>query len=88
MALSGPRADGLPEGHDYRDDGCDLHPECLSCPLPACRYEFRQGALGLRAAMRVEAARRAAALGLPASEIAAALGVSRRTVFRDLAVTR
>lgn len=23
----------------YRDDGCDVSPTCLQCPLPQCKYE-------------------------------------------------
>jgi len=33
--------DLLPEHTEYRDDGCRVHPSCLSCPLPACVYEER-----------------------------------------------
>ena len=22
-------------------DGCDVHPHCLSCPLPRCRYDTK-----------------------------------------------
>jgi AraC-like DNA-binding protein len=31
--------DYLPEEYEYRDDGCDLFPSCLNCPLPRCRYD-------------------------------------------------
>ncbi len=33
------RGDTLPEYTRYRDHGCDVHPMCLTCPLPRCRYE-------------------------------------------------
>lgn len=33
-------SDGLPENTNYKDKGCDIHKECLSCPLPQCRYEM------------------------------------------------
>ena len=23
----------------YKDDGCRIHPSCLSCPLPACIFD-------------------------------------------------
>ena len=31
-----PLQDSLPEAHHYQDDGCDLAPACLRCPLPRC----------------------------------------------------
>ena len=72
--------DGLPENMSYQDDGCDIHHQCLSCPLPACRYEMPPG--------RARALSQAAALGQllvqghTMEEAAAELGVSRRTVYR------
>ncbi len=72
--------DGLPENTHYHDSGCDLHENCLTCPLPACRYEMPPG--------RARALSQAAALGrlldTGASLDAAAtqLGISRRTVYR------
>lgn len=72
--------DGLPENTPYRDDGCDLHDHCLTCPLPACRYEMPPG--------RARALAQAAALGRllqggrTMDEAAIELGVSRRTVYR------
>lgn len=33
----------LPENTVYRDDGCDIHPHCLTCPLPVCRYDVPGG---------------------------------------------
>ncbi|MBI2866625.1 MAG: acetylglutamate kinase [Chloroflexi bacterium] len=32
--------DLLPEHALYRDEGCDLFPSCLRCPLPACRWDM------------------------------------------------
>ena len=34
-----PPDDPRPEHVDYRDEGCDLAPECLACPLPRCRHD-------------------------------------------------
>lgn len=72
--------DGLPENSTYQDDGCDLHEQCLSCPLPACRYELPPG----RARVLSQAATLERLLeGGESMEVAAArLGVSRRTVYR------
>ena len=73
-------SDYLPENQHYRDDGCEIAPRCLACPLPACRYDLppkRAGAL-LREAQLQELL----AAGLTADEAAVKMGVSRRTVFR------
>jgi hypothetical protein len=24
----------------YRDTGCSVHPKCLECPLPVCRFDL------------------------------------------------
>jgi hypothetical protein len=70
----------LPDGLD--DDGCsDLGiASCLTCPLPACRYDLPPKMAG--AWLRVFQVRELAREGKTAPEIAAALRVSRRTVFR------
>ena len=34
-----PPVDPRPEHVDYRDEGCELAPECLACPLPRCRHD-------------------------------------------------
>ncbi len=39
IPLLRPRIDALPEHTRYNDNGCDLYPSCLRCPLPRCRYE-------------------------------------------------
>ncbi len=73
-------SDRLPEQMHYRDDGCEIAPKCLECPLPACRYDLppkRAGAL-----MREAELRRLLAQGLTADQAAVVMGVSRRTVFR------
>ena len=31
--------DPRPEHVDYRDEGCEVAPECLACPLPRCRHD-------------------------------------------------
>ncbi len=78
------RADSLPEYTRYRDDGCDIHSTCLSCPLPRCRYEEPGG---LRALINEHRDRQIVALrskGVPVEELAGRFQVSRRTVFRVL----
>jgi len=78
------RADALPEYTHYRDDGCEVHPHCLSCPLPRCRYEEPGG---LRALLNERRDREIVELrlrGASVEELANRFGVSRRTVFRVL----
>ena len=76
------RGDTLPEQTRYRDDGCSIHPECLTCPLERCRFEEPGG---LRAVPNAGRDRQIAFLrskGVAAEMIAGRFGVSRRTVFR------
>ena len=77
-----PRADALPEHMRFQDDGCEVAPSCLSCPLPKCRYELHSGLHSIRAALRREEVARLRRLGLGPDEIAMRLGISRRSVFR------
>lgn len=87
--LARPREDALPEYTRYRDDGCDLFPRCLTCPLPHCRYDVPGGARAMLNRVRdgeIRYLRRD--LGLPVDEIAQRFRISRRTVFRVLRVTR
>lgn len=82
-----PRSDSLPEGIAYHDEGCDIHPACLTCPLPVCRYDAGPGGLRtVRIAEKREQALRLKASGLRIDGIAVRMGVSMRTVFRWLAL--
>jgi len=76
--------DLLPEETDWRDEGCEFFPSCLSCPLPRCLEEEPRGRQRLRMAGR---GRRMAELrkrGKSVKEIADLFGVSQRTVQRAL----
>ena len=79
------RADALPEFTRYRDEGCDFHPSCLTCPLPRCRYDEPGG---VRALLNLGRDREILHLrrrqGLAVETLAQRYGVSRRTVFRIL----
>lgn len=78
------RSDALPEEIRYRDDGCDIHFHCLTCPLPRCRYDEPGG---LRAMLNAYRDQQIAALrreGAPVDQIAERYSLSRRTVFRIL----
>lgn len=88
FALPG-RSDALPENTAYTDNGCDLYPSCLQCPLPRCRYEEPGGARAmLRSTRNVSIERLAYDEGLSIDEIAGRFGLSRRTVFRVLRGSR
>ena len=78
-----PMADRLPDYFDYCDQGCDLFPSCLRCPLPRCRYDEQTG--GKRAATRLrdkELLRQRGLAGRSVAELARSFGVSKRTVQR------
>lgn len=79
------RSDALPENTDYRDDGCEVSPRCLDCPLPRCRYEDPGGVPGILRELRDESIRQAAGRGTTADDLARTHQVSRRTIFRVLA---
>jgi AraC-like DNA-binding protein len=78
-------ADLLPGEVNWRDEGCELFPSCLNCPLPRCIEEEPRGKQRLRMLAR---ARRMAELrrdGKSIKQIAVLFGVSKRTVQRALA---
>lgn len=85
MRKNEPVLDRLPEMMAFRDTGCDVHPACLTCPLPQCRYDepgWRQREERLE--RDAEIARMRARHGLSVEELAARFGVSTRTVHRVL----
>ena len=77
--------DSSPEEVNWRDDGCELFPSCLNCPLPRCVEEEPRGKQRLGMSAR---ARRMAELrrdGKSTREIAELFGLCSRTVQRALA---
>ena len=72
-----------PQDTEARDTGCDLHPHCLTCPLPRCRHEMG-GLWQIRRAQRVEAVTQAVEHGASMSAVLSQFHISRRTFFRDL----
>jgi DNA invertase Pin-like site-specific DNA recombinase len=73
--------DLLPEHVRYRDQGCDLFPSCLECPLPRCRHDWperRQVAKELRNEEVVRLHRE----GETITELAGRYRVSTRTIYR------
>lgn len=78
------RGDSLPERTGYHDDGCDIHPHCLTCPLPRCRYDEPGGLRGMINAARDRQIVAFRTRGIAVDDIADRFGVSRRTIFRIL----
>ncbi len=81
------RCDALPEHLEYRDEGCELAPRCLECPLPRCKHDEPGGARHLKVETRDgEIARVWLASGgrIRVNELAQRYGLSRRSVFRIL----
>jgi len=78
------RGDSLPERTRYRDDGCEIHPHCLTCPLPRCRYDEPGGLKGMLNAARDRQIVALRTRGIAVEDIADRFGVSRRTIFRIL----
>lgn len=79
------RTDGLPEHQHYHDDGCDLAPACLTCPLPKCRYDMSQSEVMYTVQGKGERNARARALkaaGMSHQAISEELGISIRSVYR------
>jgi hypothetical protein len=75
---AGPEA-----GIIYRDEGCDLFPSCLKCPLPRCRHD--EEARGRRPSklLRNERIMMEQASGAKTvAELARTFGVSKRTIQR------
>ena len=67
---------------DNRDEDCDYHATCLSCPLPACRYDHPKGLRGVLDLQRNNESRSQRCEGLSLGDVASQLVVSKRTVFR------
>ena len=71
----------LPENATYRDDGCDLHHSCLTCPLPVCRYDIpggKRAVLNLYRDQMIATLRRDYTVPV----VAGLVGGSRRTIVR------
>ena len=77
--------DAVPERYPYHDDGCEVSPSCLKCPLPQCKHDDpnwlqrqrqKERDRGVVASLRED--------GLSVPEVAARFELSQRTVFRIL----
>jgi hypothetical protein len=76
-------ADRLPDYSDYHDQGCDLSPYCLKCPLPGCRYDVEtQGKRSTRMLRDREILRQRTAAGKSVAGLATEFDLSKRTIQR------
>jgi hypothetical protein len=85
--------DPKPESLDYRDDGCEVHPHCLSCPLPQCIFDTGgRSYADAKRDRRVEAVAALRAQGLVTMDIVAELrrehGIGRRTALYWIALAQ
>ena len=76
------RSNTLPEHTHYKDDGCDVSPSCLDCPLPLCKYDDPGWVQRESKRVRDDSIYRARLDGDPVLDIAQRFGVSPRTVHR------
>ena len=75
--------DRLPDYSEYRDQGCDLSPSCLRCPLPKCRHDKQEGGRRVSKRLRdLEIFRQRTASGRSVSELATEFDLSKRTIQR------
>lgn len=86
-AAGGEKTRDLPLFGDEKltDTGCEIAPRCLSCPLPACRFDSGQAKAirtGIRHAAETARVRKLLAAGQEPANIALVMGISVRTVFR------
>ena len=78
-----PAEDLPPEYCRYRDEGCELSPACLNCPLPRCVYDEPGGTGQRQRRLRDEEVLRLRGLeGQSTPELARRFRVSQRTIYR------
>ena len=65
-----------------KDTGCSYFTSCLSCPLPACRYDVRTGMIAVKRAALDARILELVDGGMRNGEVARALGINVRTVQR------
>lgn len=74
--------DTLPEFCHYRDEGCEVSPSCLNCPLAACIYEERGGRRRFVRDGRNAEIKKLYRKGLGTEALSRRFGLSRRSIQR------
>ena len=81
-----PKTDVLPEHFQYRDNGCEVSPSCLRCPLPKCKHDDPGWLRSYRRAQRDRRLLRVRSReNATVGELAQRFHISQRTVHRILA---
>ena len=83
-----PSVDALPEFFTYRDDGCEVAPACLRCPLPQCKYDDPGMLTRARRQQRDAQVNELLSRGIPVAEVASRASVGVRTIARIKAGAR
>lgn len=66
----------------YTDDGCDVHPRCLECPLIICKHDDLRAYIAWKKAKKNKEMEVVIDQETTAVRAAEILGVTERTVFR------
>ncbi|KKL60649.1 hypothetical protein LCGC14_2203210 [marine sediment metagenome] len=66
----------------YNECGCEVSACCLDCPLPVCKFEFKQGMKTVSATLKSLRISHFLDEGRSMAWIMQVMGVSRRTVYR------
>lgn len=85
MTLPLTNGNRLPENIDYVDDGCEVAPRCLECPLARCKHDERFYSKGNKEMPVAERNAKVFELrkkGIPTPDIARAFKIAPRTVLR------
>jgi hypothetical protein len=82
------RRDTTADRYLYQDQGCDVSPSCLRCPLERCVYDAPRAKRPSALEPLDDALRRRRSEGATVRSLAKEFGMSRRSVFRSLARTR
>ena len=84
-AGEGTLVDVVLERYPYRDEGCEVSPSCLKCPLPQCKYDD-PGWIQRQKRKERDSQVVSSLLedGLSVPEAAARFALSQRTIFRIL----
>ena len=72
---------------EYRDDGCEYAPSCLSCPFPICKHNAPAG-VGFPRWLRNNDIAEMRQRGALVEQIAAAKNISLRSVYRIIAAQK
>ena len=66
-----------------KSTGCEMHDDCLTCPLPECIYDRKRGLVDARTRQRHDRIRQMSEC-MSKRDVAEQLGITVRTVYRVL----